>query len=591
MTQSEPKVPEQIGRYKITEKIGEGSMSVVYKAFDADIDRSIAIKLMRPEVLWEPDYRERFLSEAKAAGNLIHPNIVTIFDVGECEAGPYIAMDFLDGPTLEELMEPEARPPLRQVLNIGIQLAEALDHAHQHGIIHRDVKPSNIIQLRERNLIRITDFGIAHIENAEKMYYTASGTVLGTPQYMSPEQIEGATVDGRSDLFSVGVILYQLVTGQRPFAANTLASLYAKIVREDPVAVEKLAPGLPAGLIHTIKKLLNKEPARRFRSARELADALRSLVEDLDAREQRDAEARLVPLRVKYTLVLATLVSVAIVIATYLVHRQEVNAMTNLALDFGSSLTRFVASQNAEPMVIEDWVAIEFFVKDTTELQQISHLRITDRNGVIRGSLIPEERGQAFTDVAAHKRLIEKGDDLIVREVETDASSYLDFEAPILYQSKEMGRVYLGLSKESLERAANLTLYTMMGLSLAVVLTVIVAAYLLWSRISAPITILHGALRRAAEGNLSYRISETRNDELGQMFKEFNSMADHLERIKDERSASSPPAVPVPARPMPKDAGERAARALSPEDPPTLIVPPATDEAAEPEPAPEPPSK
>ena len=255
--------------------------------------------------------------------------------------------------------------------------------------------------------------------------------------------------------------------------------------------------------------------------------------------------------------------------------------MTTLALDFGSSLARFVATQNAEPMVIEDWVAIEFFVEDTKERQQISHLRLADRKGVIRGSLIRDEQGQAFKSVPGSQRLIEESEDLVVREVETETSSYLDFQVPILYQNKEMGRVYLGLSKDSLERAADLTLYTMMGLSLAVIVTVIVAAYLLWSRISAPITILHGALRRAAEGNLSHRISEQRNDELGQMFTEFNNMAEQLEKIKDERSAASPPAVSVPPRPIPTNAGDQAAAQAS-GDPPTLIVPPQGDEAPDP---------
>ncbi len=538
MTQTAPETPQQLGRYKITEKVGEGAMSVVYKAFDAEINRYIAIKQLRPEIVRDPESRTRFLSEARAAGNLIHPNIVTIFDVGEGEQGPYIAMDFLDGPTLEARMRQESKPSLREILDIGIQLAEGLDHAHQNGVVHRDVKPSNIILMPGRNMVRITDFGIAHIDSADKLSHTVSGTLLGTPQYMSPEQAEGQPVDGRSDLFSVGIILYQLAAGQLPFSAKTLASLYMSIVKEDPVPLKKRVPDLPAGLSHAIEKLLNKDPAKRFSSAGELAAVLRNLAAELDAREKREAEAKVVPLRVRYTVTLAVLLAVIMVIAAVVGQHYRVGAMTMLVVDFGSSLARFVASQSAEPVLLEDWVAVELFVQEAQERQQIRHLRIVDRNDVIRGSTVQAERGQPFSGIPGDKRIVEKSEQLMVREVEFDASLFLDFEVPILYKQKEIGRVYLGLSKQPLEQAANLTLYIMIGLILAVFATVVVAFYLMVSRITAPMEILHNALRQTAQGNLAQRISEKRNDELGRMFEEFNAMAENLERMKDEWSAA-----------------------------------------------------
>ncbi len=538
MTQTAPETPQQLGRYKITEKVGEGAMSVVYKAFDAEINRYIAIKQLRPEIVRDPESRTRFLSEARAAGNLIHPNIVTIFDVGEGEQGPYIAMDFLDGPTLEARMRQEGKLPLREILDIGIQLAEGLDHAHQNGVVHRDVKPSNIILMPGRNMVRITDFGIAHIDSADKLSHTVSGTLLGTPQYMSPEQAEGQPVDGRSDLFSVGIILYQLAAGQLPFSAKTLASLYMSIVKEDPVPLKKRVPDLPAGLSHAIEKLLNKDPAKRFSSAGELAAVLRNLAAELDAREKHEAEAKVVPLRVRYTVTLAVLLAVIMVIAAVVGQHYRVGAMTMLVVDFGSSLARFVASQSAEPVLLEDWVAVELFVQEAQERQQIRHLRIVDRNDVIRGSTVQAERGQPFSGIPGDKRIVEKSEQLMVREVEFDASLFLDFEVPILYKQKEIGRVYLGLSKQPLEQAANLTLYIMIGLILAVFATVVVAFYLMVSRITAPMEILHNALRQTAQGNLAQRISEKRNDELGRMFEEFNAMAENLERMKDEWSAA-----------------------------------------------------
>ncbi len=570
MAQSAPEAPDRLGRYKITEKIGEGAMSVVYKAFDAEINRYIAIKQLRPEIMRDPEYRTRFLSEARAAGNLIHPNIVTIFDVGEAEQGPYIGMDFLDGPTLEARMAQDDKAPLREILDIGIQLAEGLDHAHQRGVVHRDIKPSNIILMPGSNRVRITDFGIAHIDSTDKLSQTVSGTLLGTPQYMSPEQAEGKPVDGRSDLFSVGIILYQLVAGQLPFNARTLASLYVSIVQQDPVPLKKLVPDAPVGLRHAIEKLLNKDPAKRFRSAGELAGVLRNLAAELDAKEKREAEAKIVPLRVRYTVTLAVFLAVTMMIAAIVGQHFRINAMTMLAVDFGSSLARFVASQSAEPVLLEDWVAVEYFVEEARERQQIRHLRIVDRGGIIRGSTVQEERSQPFKGIPGDQRIVEESDQLIVREVEVeaDASLYLDFEVPLLYRQKEIGRVYLGLSKEPLEQAANLTMYIMIGLILAVFVTVLVAVYLLVSRMTAPMKILHDALRQTAQGNLAKRISEKRNDELGQMFEEFNKMTERLEQMKDSWSAEAPgrPSVIAPAASAPP-----RQQAGSPQD--TLVLP------------------
>ncbi|MCU7892998.1 MAG: serine/threonine protein kinase [Candidatus Thiodiazotropha sp. (ex Ustalcina ferruginea)] len=218
-------MPESIGRFSLIEEIGEGAMSIVYKAFDPEINRTLAIKLLRGECAADPEYRYRFLQEAKAAGKLTHPNIVTIFDVGEVAQGPYIAMEFLEGRTLEQMMDSDAKISTRETVVYGIQLAEALDYSHARGIVHRDVKPGNIISPDDGHTIRITDFGIAHVDSPNKEHRTMMGAVLGTPQYMSPEQVEGLPVDGRSDLFSMGVILYQLITGEKPFVSETLTSL------------------------------------------------------------------------------------------------------------------------------------------------------------------------------------------------------------------------------------------------------------------------------------------------------------------------------------------------------------------------------
>ncbi|MBW1867329.1 MAG: serine/threonine protein kinase, partial [Deltaproteobacteria bacterium] len=209
------------GRYEIIKELGRGAMGVVYQAHDPRIDRLVALKVLRPDRVTSQDFVQRFLKEAKAIGRLSHANIVTVYDVGQDHETIYIAMEFLEGRPLNEVVR-EKPPAVKDVINIGLQVAEALNYAHARGIVHRDIKPSNII-LDDEGRIKITDFGIARIEDPEATQQTQAGEILGTPVYMSPEQVMGKTVDGRSDLYSLGIILYELTTGQRPFSGENIA--------------------------------------------------------------------------------------------------------------------------------------------------------------------------------------------------------------------------------------------------------------------------------------------------------------------------------------------------------------------------------
>jgi hypothetical protein len=212
---------QQAGRYQILERIGRGGMATVFKAHDPTIGRDVAIKFLPASLCEGEDYRARFLQEARAAGGLSHPNIVIVHDVGEIEGRPYMAMELLSGISLAEELETAKTIPVRDTVVMGIQLARALDYAHAKGIVHRDIKPANIMRLAGSKTIKVTDFGIAHMDNANAdSLRTRAGDVLGTPQYMSPEQTRGEKLDGRSDLFSAGIVLYQMVVGHRPFRGD-----------------------------------------------------------------------------------------------------------------------------------------------------------------------------------------------------------------------------------------------------------------------------------------------------------------------------------------------------------------------------------
>src|SRR5882724_6437970 len=237
--------PTKIGRYEIEGLVGEGAMAQVYRARDPEIGRVVAIKVLKDELCVDEDYVNRFLREAKAAGGISHPNIVTVFDVGRLGNAPYITMEFLDEKSLADAIAEHEKLPVKRIVSMGIQLARALDLAHRRGIVHRDVKPGNILLMEKGEAVKITDFGIARLDRSEDLQKTHAGTVIGTPRYMSPEQAAGRPVDGRSDLFSLGVILYELLTGKKAFDSNNVATLMLQIMQKDPEPCRNFAPEVP----------------------------------------------------------------------------------------------------------------------------------------------------------------------------------------------------------------------------------------------------------------------------------------------------------------------------------------------------------
>ena len=270
-----------LGRYELVAELGRGGMGVVYKARDPKIDRLVAIKtilLHQSGVQEQREFRERFFVEAQAAGRLLHPGIVAVFDVGEDPetSDPYIVMEHIEGRTLRELLIGQnGKLPLESALRITQELAEALDYAHAQGVVHRDVKPANILVTNEGQA-KIGDFGIAQLDLT---HMTLPGRVLGTPAYMSPEQLEGEKVDGRSDLFSLGAILYYMLTGFSPFQGNSATTVCFKVANRDPLQATALAPELPPELDAIISRALAKDPSVRYQRGMEFAADIRQLRE------------------------------------------------------------------------------------------------------------------------------------------------------------------------------------------------------------------------------------------------------------------------------------------------------------------------
>jgi hypothetical protein len=268
---------QKFGKYEILEELGRGGMGVVYKARDPIIGRLVALKTLTPGSASDPDLLKRFYREAQAAGRLQHPNIITIFDMGEVEGTPYIAMSFLEGETLEKMIA--GREPLSAAQKLGIilQLCRGLDFAHKNGVVHRDVKPANVF-LGKDGTVRVLDFGIVHIA-ATTM--TKSGMVIGTVPYMSPEQVTGQPVDQRSDIFSVGTVSYEFLTYAKPFEGPNLPAIMYKIVHERPVLPCTLASDIPPALEHAVMRCLEPRPENRFQSLEDFVLELEPLAQSL----------------------------------------------------------------------------------------------------------------------------------------------------------------------------------------------------------------------------------------------------------------------------------------------------------------------
>jgi serine/threonine protein kinase len=265
-----------LGRYEILEELGRGEMGVVYKAHDPLIDRFVAIKTIDLQKLSEKEkeeYKERFYLEAKAAGRLNHPNIITIHDLGRKGDIAYIAMELMEGPELQNIIAENRSLTIGEKLDIAFQVAEGLAYAHEHGVVHRDIKPSNIMVLRG-NHVKIADFGIARMESS--LRHTQTGKIMGSPLYMSPEQIQSQSITHRSDIFSLGVVLYQLLTGKLPFNGDNVNSLWYKIINEEPQKPGSLNPEIPDMLDDIVFKCLAKKPEDRYQNAHELAGDLHS---------------------------------------------------------------------------------------------------------------------------------------------------------------------------------------------------------------------------------------------------------------------------------------------------------------------------
>ncbi|MBD3335848.1 MAG: protein kinase, partial [Candidatus Eisenbacteria bacterium] len=264
----------EIGRYRITGEIGRGGMGVVYKATQVTLNRTVAVKMLPPHLALSREYLARFQREAETLARLAHENIVHIYDIEEAQGAHFIIMEYVGGPSLSSLLQREGRLAPERARDIAARVAGALAAAHHQGVIHRDIKPDNIL-FSAAGQPKLTDFGIAHMRDTK--FKTQTGLFLGTPLYISPEQALGQAVTAASDLYSLGVVLYEMLAGRVPFTADDPLAVALKHINEGPEPLQRVAPELPASLCRIVHQTLEKDPTARFADARELQDALLNL--------------------------------------------------------------------------------------------------------------------------------------------------------------------------------------------------------------------------------------------------------------------------------------------------------------------------
>src|SRR5688572_18521017 len=267
----------RIGKYEIVSRIGQGAMGEVYKAHDPVLNRFVAIKTMTAVLTADDELVERFRREAQSAARLNHVNIVTVYDFGQEQGRFYMAMELLEGVDLKEVIGTRALNDLWDKLDVMEQIADGLAFAHAQGVVHRDLKPANI-RVLPSGRVKVMDFGLARMNTSEM---TRAGMVMGTPNYMSPEQVRGERADARSDVFSLGAVFYELLAGRKAFQADSMHSILFKVLEEQPEPVERLVPELPPRFVRLIERALDKDPVRRFQHAGEMRDSLRLVRESL----------------------------------------------------------------------------------------------------------------------------------------------------------------------------------------------------------------------------------------------------------------------------------------------------------------------
>lgn len=525
-----------LGRYRIEGRLGEGAMADVYRASDPDIGRTVAIKVLKPEYLRDADLGGRFLREARAAGALNHPNIATIYDVGTADGTAYIAMELVDGQPLDVALQTAGRFSHERVLALGEQLAAALGYAHRNGVVHRDVKPSNILLSADGKTAKLLDFGVARVGEGsdQQLAKTQIGTLVGTPRYMSPEQALGLPVDHRADLFSLGVVLYEMITGKVAFPGTALATLAMQIAQSKVEPIDRSTQDCPPGLSAIIDKLLAKKPGLRFADGDALAAAL---ARETAALGEKPVGRRGLSLRIKLPLGLALVTAGALGACLTWTLAGERRALEHMAIGSGATTASFVtnnvavlAADNAGLAADQqDWSALQAFAVTASRDPSVRDLVVADAGGIVRAAGDARLIGQRWRRVAGEAVIDHVADAEVSAAADRGHGTGIRFVHPIRYAGANFGTVDLVVRRTALDAALAQAQLSLAILSAVVMLAVLLVGYLSGAMVVRPLRRLRAALDEAPAAGFATRLSHRRRDEFGAVFEAFNAAAAAVE--------------------------------------------------------------
>lgn len=497
-------------------------MSIVYEGFDSRIDRPLAIKVLRERLARDVNARQRFLREARAAGGLSHPNIVTVFDVGQNDGLPFLAMEHLSGRTLgARLAGDDAPGSTETVLKIALQLASALDYAHRHGVIHRDLKPANIHFDSDSGLVKIMDFGIAAIDRPDSSQRKTP--IVGTPTHMAPEQLLGRGDDARSDLYSLGVVLFELLTGELPFEGGDTDAVIEQVISHSTRPLKPLQHDTPRELVELVYRLMAREPDSRPASARQVVEELEEIRSGMQRGLLQSVRRRSRLWR--WPLSIGAAVALVLVFGLSHVYRSQTGAIESATFGFGDALASLVAQETAEALILEDTTALSIMVSDFSVNPQIEHLHVADAAGTVQASTNPFLQGQIVPEPMGTEVDRQSGSVRLTRS----ADGLLQFSVPVRFQARRVGEVHLGLDGSGLDTTAATTL-SMLALVFSITVLV-VALGVAWiiRRQQRVLERLTWGLKRLSRGQIDFRLEGDRRDEFSKVYRQFNRLALRLE--------------------------------------------------------------
>ncbi len=519
---------QSLGRYRILNEVGRGATAFVYKAYDPQLDRFLAIKVLRPQLALDEEYRDAFIREARLAAQLTHPGIVTIFDVGIADNKPYIGMELLEGATLEQILANQGKLNLKTVLAMTFQLSKALSYAHKRGVVHRDIKPGNIVVLKDKKTIKLTDFGIAQLDDNLTNKGQSANKVMGTPEYMSPEQVLGETMDDRSDLYSLGVLIYRMLMGLPPFVADDLSDLFKQIVKNKPPELHISEDKVQDDLQDLIRKLLQKNPEKRFMNALSLTAELRSIQGKIADKTQPHSK-EYVSLKLKWSAVMAGVVFTSMCIGLVVVYFMQFKALSGITFDYGRSIAQSVAYKSSESLLLDDTVGLNALVNDASHNEQLKSVILMDNDNSILAATNHDLVGKNFTPPPDRElmRTLDKTD-IFQRQLD-DETVLFDIAMPIVYAEKKLGFLYISFSADLMYSASRMTLVTMLVVMMLTLIVVFIITLSLAKRTSNDYQRVTQALNKMALGRIDARLVTERNDEAGLLFSAFNRLANYLE--------------------------------------------------------------